>query len=402
MSKWICLTGYEFRKLFGSRAVLLLILALLAVNGYQIHQVQQERDVMLRNELYPQVYEEMHERYAGEITADKIAELLTIYRPLQEAVERRLGYADYDPDSYTGNVGSDEYFFARFFVDEMEYDYLYQNYAYGIVRRALTNMTFYEEKGNLYEYEKNARIAEDFYGRRIDTFAYTGMFFHYLPYDFSVLLVLIICLFGMAGVFVTEKETEMSMLLATSRNGGRKTAAAKLTASFLFCCLVCVLFWLEDFALFSAFFRSGWEAAASPLYALASFQNTPLRLTIGEFSLVMCVLKTLGVWGCCTLYLLLSSLCRSTLIPYIGGLCLTAALLYGQAGSLYDVRRKCFNPLELADGNGLFSRARYVNLLGQPVRMYWPVIGSVIIGSLLLCGLLLWGNRRRRPGGRRH
>ncbi len=397
MKKWIRLTKFEFRKLFANRTVLFLILGLMVVNGWQIYQTYEKNCILLRGDRYPEVYEEFYGIYAGEITPEKITSLLTIYQPMKELVYSRQGYPAEDPDSYTGNVGTDELFFSRLFVNEMEYDYLYQNYAYEIVQRARANMDFYETVGNSYEYQKNVRIVEDFQGRKIGNFTYTEMFHQYLFYDFSVIPLLIICIYGMSGVFVLEKETEMSMLLATSRNGGIRTAAAKVAASLLFCCLVCALFWLEDFGLFSLFYHPG-EAAQNPLYSLSYFQNTPLRLSIGRFCFLLALVKTLGIWGFCCLYLLLSSLCRSTLIPFVGGICLTVGLLFLQVKSLDTVITKCLNPAELVCGKGLFTQTQYVKLFGQPVRMYGPVIGSVAAAILVLMGLILWMNRSKRHG----
>lgn len=399
MRKWIRLTGYEFRKIFGSRIVFLLILGFMAANGWQIYQTYEKKCTLLRNDTYPEVYEEFYAAYAGEITPEKITELLAIYQPIEEKVNSRQGYPENDPDSYTGNIGTDEFFLSRLFVNEMEYDYLYQNHANEITKRAISNMEFYEKIGNLYEYRKNARIAESFLGRKIGVFAYTEMFHQYLSYDFSLIPVLILCLFGMAGVFVVEKETEMNMLLVTSRNGGIQTAAAKVAASFLFCCLVCGIFWLEDYGLFSALFHTG-EAAKNPLYAMPYFQNTPLRLSIGTFCFLVAVIKTIGVWGFCTLYLLLSSLCRSTLIPFVGGIFLSVGLLFLQVTSLSSITAKCLNPAELLYGKDLFTQTRYVNFFGYPVSMYWPVIGSVIAAMLLIQGFLLWRSRGKKANRR--
>ena len=61
------------------------------------------------------------------------------------------------------------------------------------------------------------------------------------------MLALLMCIFGLCGVFVREQESEMSMLLPTTRYGTGATVAAKLTAAVLFLLGIGILFYGEDF-----------------------------------------------------------------------------------------------------------------------------------------------------------
>ncbi|MBJ6362490.1 hypothetical protein ACFOQM_14590 [Paenibacillus sp. GCM10012307] len=143
----------------------------------------------------------------------------------------------------------------------MRYAYDYKGYAHQVVAAAQRNVVFYESVGNDGEARKNKAIAERFQGRSISTFTYTEMYKYYVQYDFSALLVLFICIFGLMSVFVLEKETEMDTLLLTTTSGGFRTIGAKLIASFLFVSGISWWFWFADFIAFSVLFGS-WDSAS--------------------------------------------------------------------------------------------------------------------------------------------
>ena len=86
----------------------------------------------------------------------------------------------------------------------------------------------------VYQQRESGAIYNLYAGRTISAFAYREMCNYYLNYDFSIVLTLLLCLYGIIGTFVGERETQMDMLLLVSPNGGRKTALAKIFAATLF------------------------------------------------------------------------------------------------------------------------------------------------------------------------
>lgn len=206
----------------------------------------------------------MYEEFSGTITDEKIEKLMAIYRPLEKQTADLTASTTYrTSNTYLTNVYEDWNFFRFNYVNPMKYAYDYKAYAHGVVTAAKDNMGFYESIGNSYEYQKNAAIAKLFQGRSITSFSYTEMYKYYVQYDFSAFLALLICLYGLMSVFLSEKETEMDTLLLTTKAGGVKTVWAKLMASVLFVVGVCFWFWIVDFVSFSVLFGS-WDAASSP------------------------------------------------------------------------------------------------------------------------------------------
>ena len=79
----------------------------------------------------------------------------------------------------------------------MEYFYHYRACAYRAAERAKENAAIYGEQGLTYEMRKNALIYHLYSDRSIQAFAYREMYNYYLNYDFSGILVLFLCLYGL-------------------------------------------------------------------------------------------------------------------------------------------------------------------------------------------------------------
>ena len=253
------LIQFEYRKHFLKTSVLLAVIIFSVLNVVKINGIYDSNSLFSHNYFGPweSMYWEMYEDFSGKITDEKIEKLIVIYRPLAEqTADHTASTAMDNPDTYTGNLYTDAYFFSGCFVKPMEYFYMYRSYANGVAAAAKENVAFFETLGNTYEYRKNAAIAELFQGRVVTDFTYTEMYQYYLQYDFSAFLALLICLYGLMNVFVAEKETEMDTLLLTTKSGGFKTVLAKLISSILFVCGICVWFWLVDFIAFSCIFGS--------------------------------------------------------------------------------------------------------------------------------------------------
>ncbi len=396
------LIGFEFRKNFMTPMMAAVIIGLLLINAWKVFDVHEQRSILskARYETFGEVYWRFYEEYSGRMSVEKIEKLLNIYRPIKERVDKEISERTYDPQSYTYNDYLDVIFFEQCFIDEMEYAYRYQNSAYGIVTSATRNMEFYEQQGNGWEYEKNRQIAELFQGRSVPDFYYTENYYYYLFYDYSTILVLFICVFAMSGVFVVEKETQMNRIIATARNGGTATSAAKIAASALFVLLVCAVFWIEDYLAFGISFHR-FDASGLPLYALSAFRNTPLRISLGQFSLLMAAVKTVGMMGCSLIFLGLSGLSRKILPPFFAGLFMTLLMIFVQGRSTVRLGLKCLNPMELVIGRDLLMDCVFVDLFRRPVLLCQVVIVGNVVFIVMLAGFLIWINRSARKDRRR-
>lgn len=393
------LVGYECRKAFLNPWMLVFLVALLAVNGWKIHdEYNQKVDRWVE---YQDVYDEFYSRYAGTITAEKVSDLMAIYAPLQKKAETLALSRVYDPDAYTYSEQEDYSFFSILFYTEMRYDYLYVNEAYRIASNALELAELYSCVGNAFEVSKNRQIAADFSGRAIPAFSDTRGYEVLLNYDYSAMLILLLTIFGLCGIFITERETEMYMLLRTTKNGSGATVAAKLTAAVLFVVLVSGLFFLQDFlTIYIAGGRN--QALSSPVYALRYFETTPLNMTVGEYFLWAAAVKTLGILACGCVILLVSSLCKQMLSAFFAsfGLLLGGVVLQEFCRTRYAL--KWFNPLELVIVRDIVTEDVFVNMFGFAGHLYVFIIAGIVLTmGLVVAGILYCNRSYHLRGGRR-
>lgn len=393
------LVGYELRKAFGSPWMLAFLVLLLLTNLWKLKDEYDKKTAF--RQTYAPVYEDFYGRWKGEILPENVQELMAIYGPLQTKMENMIISGAYDPDAYTYSEETDLTFFESLFQLEMKYDYLYQNRAAEIVNQANALAEFYARVGNDYEAKKNLDMAASFAGRQIGDFADTQWVEVWLNHDYSAMLVLLLAIFGLSSVFVMERETEMYMLLRTTRRGGGTTMAAKSLASLLYLFLICLLFFGSD-ALMLGLLSGHGEALGNPVYAIRLLENTPLTMTIGTYLLWATAVKSLGVVACGMIVLLLSCLCKKVLFAFLGSLGVLFLLVLLQEIAAARTALRWFNPLELVMVRDLTREIGYVNLLGQPVQVYGFVLGGVILVMVLLAGAILRFNPGNMERGRSH
>lgn len=397
MKNYVRLFCYELKKSFASPWMLLFLVCLLLMNGWKLYAEYGDQTEQIAT--YPELYEQYYGRWHGQITADKISELMAIYGPLQPKYESGVISREYDPNAYTYSEFTDAHFFATQFYTEMHYDYLYQNEAVRITQNARNLQQLYDGVGNSYEARKNAEVAQRFGGRSIPQFADTHWVEVWLHHDYSAMPVLLLCLFGLCTVFVTERESEMYMLLRTARHGGAATVAAKLTASALFAVVVCLLFFWEDILVLLAL-SGRLEALFSPVYAIRYLETTPLTMTVGQFMVWTVAVKTIGVLGCSCVVLLVSCLCRRVLTTFVAGFGAILGLILLQEFCRTRYWLKWLNPMELVISREIVAETKFVNVLGLPVVLHVFVIAGILLTVGVLYGAILYCNPGRM--GRRY
>lgn len=402
------LIRFEYRKHFVKPSILIALLVFSLISAFKIYGIYSENSMFARGRSVDesakvkQLYWDFYEDFAGEITPDKIKQLLKLYHPMEEKIaDLTASTRTDDPNTYTGNIYTDYHFFRRCFVLPMEHDYIYQSYANKVTSAAQENISFYQSVGNTFDYRKNTAIADSFGGRQITEFAFTEMYQYYLHYDFSSFLALLLCVYGLVGVFVSEKESEMDTLLLTTKNGGSKTMAAKLLSSALFIISICTWFCLFDFLAFSAVFGS-FEGASVPLYAVKSFADTPLNLTLGQYALLSGTMKTVGMLTLGISILLLSSLFRNALLPFALSLAGAFGLITWQGvfmGSGY-LWVKVTNPFVLMVNRELYRRTEFVNLFGFPIPGYMTAMLMAILWGMVFMTILVVTMRKSAVVGK--
>ena len=383
------LIRFEFIKQFCKRSTLVILVLFSIINLLKIHSEYKAYSYLSNGNderSWNAVYWHLYDEYSGEITVEKINHLLDLYSPLAEATaDMTASTATDNPNTMTGNLYSDRNLLDKYYVQPMQYFYGYQSAADRIAEKARENSLLYEERGEEYEARKNVVIYRLYADRAISEYAYHEMYNYYLNYDFSTVLMLLLCLYGIVSTFVSEKETQMDMLLLTSVNGGKKTALAKIVAVTVFVWLVCLWFSLLDYIGFAASFHT-FEGWSLPAYAIPNLAEAAVNINLLQYSLLSAALKAVGAWTLGMLMLLLSTFWKNALIPFVLDLATCMALIIGGASVAYSSFpwAKVLNPYSLLTNRILMGKTEFLNIANHPVLTYKVAVAFALISSLLI------------------
>ena len=385
----IRLIRYEFIKQFCKRSILALFVAFSLANLFKIYGEYTSYSYLADGsgaQSWHTVYWQLYEEYRGEITPEKIKQLLAVYQPLAQATsDMTASTATNDPNTMTGNLYSDRNLLDKYYVTPMQYFYEYSSQVEQVANRTRQNAALYEEQGAVYRQRESGAIYHLYAGRTIPAFAYQEMCNYYLNYDFSIILTLMLCLYGIIGTFVSERETQMDMLLMVSPGGGRKTTLAKILAATLFLFLTSLWFSLLDLIGFAASFQT-FEGLTLPVFAIPNFAEASVNLSIFQYVLLSAALKCAGTWVIGMLWLLVSMFWKNALLPFVINFALCMALIVSGAACAYSnfFWTKVLNPYSLLTNRVLLGKTEFVNLGGFPVLTWQAAVWISLTAGLVL------------------
>ncbi len=389
------LIKFEFYKLFCKRSILAVLICFSLMNLFKINNefhsysyLADGDDSRSWNSIYWQLYAD----YRGEITTEKINRLLSIYQPLADATADMTASTAMDnPDTMTGNIYSDLNLLEKYYVEPMEYFYHYRTYALDIAERAKKNAAIYKERGRTVEARKNSVIYNLYSGRSIPSFAYQEMYNYYLNYDFSGILILFLCLYGIVGVFVCEKETQMNLLLLTNLAGGKKTTFAKIAAASLFVTGSALWFSLLDYIGFAYFFGTT-EGGNLPLYAIGNFSTAEINCKLWQYAVLSAAIRAIGIWTMSMIFLLISMFGRNALIPFVSDFGAALFLIITGASKSHsgNILLKIVNPYSLLANRILFGRTEFISLAGYPIQSFLAaIIFAITVGLSSIMAMMI-------------
>lgn len=393
------LIKFEFYKLFWKRSILVVLVLFSVINLFKINNEFHSYSYLADgndSRSWNSVYWQLYENYSGQITTEKINHLLSIYQPLAEATaDMTASTATDNPNTMTGNVYSDRNILDKYYIQPMEYFYNYQTYASEVAEKAKENVAFYKEQKQIYEVRKNSVIYNLYSGRNISTFAYQEMYNYYLNYDFSSILILLLCLYGIIGTFVCEKETQMNTLLLTNPNGSKKTTLAKIIAATLFVIGVAIWFSVLDYIGFSLSFGTT-EGYNLPLYAISNFSTAAVNCNLLQYAILSAGTRAIGVWTMSMVFLLISMFCRNALVPFVADFGVTLCLIITGALQSYssNIWLKIINPYSLLANRILFGKTEFIGFADYPIQSFLAaIIFAVIVGLTVITAMMLLSKR---------
>lgn len=269
---------FEFKKMTGSRGMLLLILLLMVINFAKI-SIFVHYNPMLgvsRTNSKDQTVRLYQKKYEGKITEKSARKVIEGY----EACERFMqGTGEYNEE--------DEFCFQIYPL--YKYQYTYHMVLQDRLDDASENTKFYQSKSNFYEAERNELIRKIYFGREIDSYYDSEDFYYLFAYHFSTLLLVLFALILSYQFFYMEKENGMyQMLISLGKN--RRTVFTKKYLNLIFgIFLVGTVLYLQDYILFGNLLHL--RGILNPVYAIQSYSDSPFDMTILQYYLLICGIR---------------------------------------------------------------------------------------------------------------
>ena len=389
MTLWV----FEFKKYAIKPYVLLLVLICTLVNlagaYFSCAYYKQVFDFVNFQKLYSS-------RLKGALTKEKIDFVISETNRLQALTADQTASHEYDPNTYTGNIYSDNFLFSLDIYPEVKYavSYAYDNQR--IVQRAEDNIAFFADKNNPYERSKNEQIVSLNSNRIITNFYDLKGMKYFLYYDFSSLVVLLLCVLIVVPVFVGEKETKMDQLLPSFKKGCVRLVWTKILFTFSVVLFVSLWFSIWDLVGFSLFTPlRGFDA---PLFALQDFQFTPLDLEVYKYILLVFALKTMGIGTLISLVLLASRAFKKTIYAFWIS---TGVILIPYLSQFFAKDNFRFfelvNPALLIKNRYLFMDFSVQNFFDYPVNSaIFAVVANMAITGIVIF-LIILSSKNIRP-----
>ena len=374
---------YEMKKLFWKKSLLLILLLFTVIDVAKVRQEYHGTTYLTDDRAegmmsWKEAFWKLYGQYGGRLTEKKMNAFLKQYQPLQEeTADMTVSSIADDPKYMTGSAWQDFNLMEKYYEMPMKYFYLYGKNAEKVAKKAKGNISFYQKHGNSYEEKKNAVIYHLYQGREIRDFSYMEMIHYYLYYDFSSVLIFLLCIYGIVRVFACEREAQMEELTVVSVNGGRRLVRHKILAVALYTVLISLWFAVVDFFSFAWFYQS-LEGMGMPVYAVENFACASVGCSIWQYMMLSFAARTLGFLVFGMFFLLLSECCKNALLPFVLSVMVSIVSIF--IGDYFahssHILCKVLNPYFLVSNRLLFGRTEFVDVFGAPVLSYemaWAV-----------------------------
>lgn len=371
------LVKFELDKIFRNKFLLVALLFLLLINGFNIW-----KDYSIRAEWEKEYYSHkktFYELLKGDITAEKVKWLTE----QNDYADKLLSGIESDTSKLITDNAYVDFNISNEYIDEIRRLYNYNDEVKTMKEKNEIQFDFSQEHTNTFLANCAKKIDTTYMQRNISGIYNYSQLEEYLDYSFTEFFIIIILLLAFSPVFATEYETGMYLCFMSSVGGRKKVASAKLAVISIFTFIVTFLFSVFDTVIFTLCLKL--DGFSSPIYALSSYKFTPLICSIGEYIVLLFVVRLIGFLILSVFVSLLSSVLKNSYITFIVSIItmffLMALEVYGknEVGIFSSL-----NPIKLIVGSDLFSKFGVVNLFNIPVFNY---VVSILLG--LICFIVL-------------
>lgn len=372
----------EWKKIRKNRFLWIFVCLFFFINLYQIFNTYKFHKQT--SEEYQNGYEKIYGELKGSITKEKVQFIIDKFNQTQLEQGTELDHAgEKNEEGYTGYVLGDQALMSDFYA-RMKYAYEYGQWSNQIVGTIEKNIDFFQKINLNDQVRKNEMLKEYFADRKLEEFFVMDQWIHYIEYDFSSLLMILLIAFCAVALVLEERQTEMELLIHTTYIGRKRNRMAKLLAVFLYVCLLTVFFRGMDLILFSWLF--GYEGWNQPVYSLEVWQMGLYKITMWQYVGMDLLLKLLAMMIFGAISLGAAQYGKNLFIIYICiGMVFVSFFVFHIQG--WDM----VTPLSLITNRNLIQDLSMVSFFHKPYSaLESTVIGN--IGILLLCSILFCHN----------
>lgn len=380
---------YELKKIFTRRFLFFVIMILLCANAFNIYSTYDKYHKNYSRDYFEAEWQ-IYKLAEGELTQERINILLDYKNELLISAEtgNPLEY-------YYINADGDLQITEEMLV-KMKNAYQYGDKIDELLEINDMQKTVLKNADNNYLLKEALLVEKTYSERSIDSFYNTEAFGTYFSYDFSSFLILMIIFLGTASLFSGEKEKGMLSVIRSSKNGRIKLSLAKQMAAAIFTLFVCIVFFVCDFLIFLCCLRL--RGIFSPVYAIPSFEYTPLNISVCGFLLLTCTIKIFGFIIFSFISSVLSSLFDKSYMVFAADFIVLVLLMFMSA---YSSRMldyiNIINPVNLLTNRNMFAEFNVINIFGEPVFKFAVVlICSIFFAIALSVTVCLLNNSNAR------
>lgn len=283
---------YEYKKIMFKPILLILLLIFTLSDVYVLFSKSDSYAPFSSVPTAEKAYNQFAEQIEGEMTPEKIDWVIEKYNETAEKISGDFS-TDFDLEStYTGYLQSDFNVFSELY-EGIKRNFYYADNTKEILETAQYNADYYINTDNAQQYNKYTKMHKVYNDRTISKFYRTDGFEMLFDHTFSSFLMIVLLVFALSGIIVSEKECSMNVLILSTKKGQRCFARYKTLACVLVSATFVVWFSLVD--IFTIAITNGLYGWANPLFSLPTYQFTPVSWSIGWHIVFCMLLKLVGL-----------------------------------------------------------------------------------------------------------
>lgn len=369
---------YEFKKQIFRVSLLIIAVLCLVVNCYKQYETVRYygADGYIKAVMGETPdSEKLYQDFKGDLDQELFDRINAYTEELNAVIAEGKFSMDKPSDEFfTGYVYGDLNY-LNMLKDEVRYAYMYPNTMAEISEKARECISFYEGS-NDYLVKENELILSIYQGRSISAFGRYETFTLFFDYEFSTFAILILMAFVFASSFAAEKATGNDRIIRSCGRAG-SVFRAKHMVMYLFVICAVIIFALVDLLGFGRYY--GFEFMEQPLYAIQSYQYTPVDISIAGTIIISLVFRILFLIFIGEVLLLISTFTKNI------GLALTVS--FAAAGAMIFINSlipEYLSPFSLLSVKTLLGSFRCVNIFGLPVPSYLIAPAVTLVLTIIL------------------